>query len=62
MLAPRRTPPCFSTSVACHRHGIKDPGPEGQSLVDPTTSPAGRSLEKLNPVPPPRLLNAAPRA
>ena len=55
MLAPRRVPPCFTTSVAASKAFIKLTGPEATPPVDPTTSPSGLSREKANPVPPPLL-------
>ncbi len=55
MLAPLRTPPCFTASVAALKTFIKLTGPEATPPVELTVAPAGRSLEKLKPVPPPLL-------
>ncbi|KWT93238.1 hypothetical protein ASN18_0321 [Candidatus Magnetominusculus xianensis] len=55
MLAPRRVPPCLTASVAVSKTAIKDTGPLDMPFVEPTTSPFGRSDEKLKPVPPPDL-------
>ncbi|OPY77489.1 MAG: hypothetical protein A4E70_02584 [Syntrophus sp. PtaU1.Bin005] len=55
MFAPRRVPPCFMVSVATSKTRIKDMGPLDMPVVVITTSLAGRSREKENPVPPPDL-------
>ena len=55
MFAPRRVPPCFTTSVAASKALMKLTGPDATPPVEPTTSPSGRSLENANPVPPPLL-------
>ena len=55
MLAPLLVPPCFTASVAVSNTVMKDIGPDEMPFVEPTTSPFGLSLEKLNPVPPPDL-------
>jgi len=53
MLAPRRVPPCFTTSVDASNSDIKDTGPDATPIVERTMSFRGRSFEKLKPVPPP---------
>ncbi|OPY80235.1 MAG: hypothetical protein A4E65_01585 [Syntrophorhabdus sp. PtaU1.Bin153] len=59
MLAPRLVPPCFITSVLVSKIFMKEHGPLARPFVVPTLSPAGRSREKLNPVPPPILWTRA---
>ncbi len=54
MLAPRRVPPCFTTSVEASysdmkRHRARSPRP----WCDFTMSPDGRRRLKPKPVPPP---------
>ena len=53
MLAPRRVPPCLTTSVDASNNVMKDTGPEATPMVERTMSFLGRSREKPNPVPPP---------
>ena len=53
MLAPRRVPPCFTTSVEASNRLMKETGPEATPMVERTMSFLGRSREKLKPVPPP---------
>ena len=53
MLAPRRVPPCLTTSVEASNRLMKETGPEATPMVLRTMSFFGRSREKLNPVPPP---------
>ncbi len=53
MFAPRRRPPCLMTLVALSKTSMNEIGPEATPPVERTTSPLGRSREKLNPVPPP---------
>ena len=53
MLAPRRTPPCFTASVALLNTRRKETGPEARPPVERTTSFLGRRRENANPVPPP---------
>ena len=53
MLAPRRVPPCFTTSVEASYSFMKDTGPEATPEVERTWEPSGRSREKPKPVPPP---------
>jgi len=53
MLAPRRVPPCFTTSVEASYSFINETGPDATPIVERTTSFLGRSREKENPVPPP---------
>ena len=55
MLAPRRVPPCFTTSVAVSKARMKLTGPLATPPVEPTKSPSGRRLLKEKPVPPPLL-------
>ena len=55
MLAPRRVPPCLTTSVAASNTPMKLTGPDATPPVVPTRSPFGLRWEKLNPVPPPLL-------
>ena len=53
MLAPRRVPPCLTTSVEASKRLMKETGPEATPIVERTMSFLGRRREKLNPVPPP---------
>ena len=53
MLAPRRVPPCFTTSVDASYSDMKDTGPDATPMVERTTEFVGRRREKPNPVPPP---------
>src|SRR5437773_4572834 len=53
MLAPRRVPPCFTTSVDASYSFMNDTGPEATPMVERTTSFLGRRRENENPVPPP---------
>ena len=53
MLAPRRVPPCFTTSVEASYSFMKETGPEATPIVERTTSFLGRSRENEKPVPPP---------
>ena len=53
MLAPRRVPPCFTTSVEASYSFMNETGPEATPMVERTMSFLGRSREKLKPVPPP---------
>ena len=53
MLAPRRVPPCFTTSVEASYSVMNETGPEATPMVERTMSFLGRSREKLKPVPPP---------
>ena len=53
MLAPRRRPPCFTTSVVVSKMRMKPTGPEATRPVLRTWSPRGRRWLKLKPVPPP---------
>ena len=53
MLAPRRVPPCLTTSVDASNSYMNDTGPEATPMVERTMSFLGRSREKLKPVPPP---------
>ena len=53
MFAPRRLPPRRMFSVAQSKIRMKETGPEAVPPVEATRSPAGRSREKENPVPPP---------
>ena len=53
MLAPRRVPPCFTTSVDASYSFMNDTGPDATPIVERTTSFLGRSRENENPVPPP---------
>ena len=52
-MAPLRFPPALIASVAASKTFMKLTGPEATPLVDLTRSPFGRSVEKLNPTPPP---------
>ena len=61
MLAPRRVPPCLTTSVAVSNARMKLTGPEATPPVEPTTAPSGLSRLKENPVPPPLLWISAVR-
>src|SRR6266540_3067954 len=51
MLAPRRVPPCFTTSVEASYSFMNDTGPEATPIVDRTTSFLGRRRENEKPVP-----------
>ena len=53
MFAPRRVPPCLTTSVEESYSDMKETGPDATPMVERTTSFLGRILEKLKPVPPP---------
>ena len=53
MLAPRRRPPCLTTSVAASKMRMKETGPLATPRVVRTRSPLRRRREKENPVPPP---------
>ena len=53
MFAPRRVPPCFTTSVSLSKSFMKEMAPLATPLVFLTTSPLGRTRQKENPVPPP---------
>ena len=53
MFAPRRVPPCFTTSVLASYSVMNETGPDATPVVDLTCAPVGRSREKENPVPPP---------
>ena len=53
MLAPRRVPPCFTTSVLESYSFMNDTGPDATPMVERTVSPSGRRREKEKPVPPP---------
>ena len=53
MLAPRRRPPCFTTSVVVSKMRMKPTGPEATRPVERTWSPRGRRWVKVKPVPPP---------
>ena len=53
MLAPRRRPPCFTTSVVVSKMRMKPTGPEATRPVLRTWSPRGRRWVKEKPVPPP---------
>ena len=53
MLAPRRVPPCLMASVALLKTSMNGSGPDAALCVEATRSPAGRSRENANPVPPP---------
>ena len=53
MFAPRRVPPCLTTSVDASYSRMNDTGPLATPIVDRTTSPAGRSRLNEKPVPPP---------
>ena len=55
MLAPRRVPPCFTTSVAVSKTRMKETGPLATPPVEPTRSFMGLRLLKAKPVPPPLL-------
>ena len=57
MLAPRRVPPCLTTSVEASNRLMKETGPEATPMVERTMSFLGRSREKLKPVPPPALVH-----
>ena len=43
MLAPRRVPPCFTTSVLASYSFMKETGPDATPMVERTGSPSGRS-------------------
>src|SRR2546429_1211813 len=45
MLAPRRVPPCFTTSVDASYNFMNDTGPEATPMVERTTSFLGRRRE-----------------
>ena len=53
MFAPRRVPPCFTTSVEASYSFMNETGPDATPIVERTTSFLGRNLENENPVPPP---------
>ena len=53
MLAPRRVPPCLTTSVSLSKSCMKESAPEATPWVFLTMSPLGRSWLKEKPVPPP---------
>jgi hypothetical protein len=53
MLAPRRVPPCLTTSVDASNSDMNDTGPDATPMVERTMSFFGRRREKLKPVPPP---------
>jgi hypothetical protein len=53
MFAPRRVPPCFTTSVDASYSFMKLTGPDATPIVDFTTSFVGRSRLNAKPVPPP---------
>ena len=53
MLAPRRRPPCLTTSVVTSKIRMKPTGPEATRPVLRTWSPRGRRWVKVKPVPPP---------
>ena len=53
MLAPRRAPPCFTTSVIVSNSFMNDSAPLATPCVFLTGSPLGRREENANPVPPP---------
>jgi hypothetical protein len=53
MLAPRRVPPCFTTSVDASYSDMNDTGPDATPMVERTTSFLGRRRENEKPVPPP---------
>ncbi len=53
MFAPRRVPPCFTTSVEPSYSFMKLTGPLATPMVLFTMSSFGRSRLKLKPVPPP---------
>ncbi|MPN53234.1 hypothetical protein SDC9_200898 [bioreactor metagenome] len=55
ILAPLRTPPCFTASVAALNTFMKLIGPDATPPVELTEEPLLLSLLKLNPVPPPLL-------
>ena len=62
MFAPRLVPPCLMVSVAVLKTSMNEIGPLDTPAVLLTESLAGRSLEKLNPVPPPLLCDTKPFA
>ena len=53
MFAPRRVPPCFTTSVILSKICMKERAPEATPCVFFTLSPLGRRRLKAKPVPPP---------
>ena len=53
MLAPRRVPPCFTTSVEASYRLMNETGPDATPMVERTVSPSGRRRENEKPVPPP---------
>ncbi len=53
MLAPRRVPPCFTTSVEASYSDMKETGPLATPVVLRTRSPDGRMRLNEKPVPPP---------
>ena len=53
ILAPRRVPPCLTTSVDASYSFMKETGPEATPIVERTTSFLGRNRENEKPVPPP---------
>ncbi len=53
MFAPRRVPPCFTTSVEASYSFMNETGPDATPMVERTTSFFGRSRENEKPVPPP---------
>lgn len=53
MFAPRRVPPCLTTSVEASNRLMNETGPDATPMVDRTMSFLGRRREKLKPVPPP---------
>ena len=53
MFAPRRVPPCLTTSVEASYSRMKETGPDATPIVERTVSPSGRSRENEKPVPPP---------
>ena len=59
MLAPRRVPPCLTTSVDASNRLMKETGPDATPMVVRTMSFLGRSREKPKPVPPPHWWTSA---
>jgi len=53
MLAPRRAPPCLTTSVIVSNSLMNDTAPDATPRVFLTMLPLGRSRENAKPVPPP---------
>src|ERR1044072_2000178 len=53
MFAPRRTPPCFTTSVTWLTMFMNDTGPDATPVGELPIAPCGRRNSYVMPVPPP---------